>query len=42
MTKFANPGLGFADFHAAITHARAGNIEALENIIANAKGPVST
>jgi hypothetical protein len=28
--------------HAAITHARAGNIEALENIIANAKGPVST
>ena len=41
MTKFANPGLGFADFHAAITHARAGNIEALENIIANAKGPVS-
>ena len=42
MTKFANPGLGFADLHAAITHARAGNIEALENIIANAKGPVST
>ena len=41
MTKFANPGLGFADFHAAITYARAGNIEALENIIANAKGPVS-
>jgi tetratricopeptide (TPR) repeat protein len=41
ITKFANPGLGFADFHAAITHARAGNIEALENIIANAKGPVS-
>jgi hypothetical protein len=41
MTKFANPGLGFADFHAAITHVRAGNIEALENIIANAKGPVS-
>ena len=41
MTKFANPSLGFADFHAAITHARAGNVEALENIIANAKGPVS-
>ena len=41
LTKFANPGLGFADLHAAITHARGGNLEALENIIVNAKGPVS-
>lgn len=41
LTKFAKPGLGFADLHAAITHARAGNLEALENIIVNAKGPVS-
>ena len=41
LTKFANPGLGFADLHAAITHARAGNLEALENITVKAKGPVS-
>jgi len=41
LAKFAKPGLGFADLHAAITHARAGNLEALENIIVNAKGPVA-
>ncbi len=40
-TKFAKTGLGFADMHAAIAHVRAGNLGALNNIIANAKGPVA-
>ena len=40
-TKFAKTGLGFADMHAAIAHVRAGNMEALGNIITNAKGPVA-
>ena len=40
-TKFAKPGLGFADMHAAIAHAKAGNNEAIENIIINARGPVA-
>ena len=39
--KFAKTGLGFADMHAAIAHVRAGNLGALNNIIANAKGPVA-
>ena len=40
--KFAKTGLGFADMHAAIAHVRAGNMDALDNIITNAKGPVAT
>ena len=41
LTKFAKPGLGFADMHAAIAHIRAGNLDALDNITKNAKGPVA-
>ena len=40
-TNFAKTGLGFADMHAAIAHAKAGNNEAIENIIINARGPVA-
>ena len=41
LTKFAKPGLGFADIHAAIAHIRAGNLDAIDDIITNAKGPVA-
>ncbi|WP_299733716.1 tetratricopeptide repeat protein [uncultured Tateyamaria sp.] len=41
LAKFPKPGLGFADFHAAIAHALAGNRDALEGIIENAAGPVA-
>lgn len=36
---FPKPGIAFADVHAAIAHAMAGNSEALETVIADAKGP---
>lgn len=36
---FAKPGLAFADVHAAIAHAMAGNADALSQIIDGAKGP---
>lgn len=36
---FPNPGLAFADVHAALAHAMAGNSDALERLIADAKGP---
>ena len=36
---FPNPGVAFADVHAAVAHAMAGNGEALEKVIADAKGP---
>ena len=36
---FPNPGIAFADTHAALAHAMAGNTEALRKIIADAKGP---
>ncbi len=36
---FAKPGLAFADVHAALAHAMAGNREALERIIDGATGP---
>jgi len=36
---FPRPGLAFADVHAALAHAMAGNSEALERIIAGAAGP---
>lgn len=38
---FPNPGMGFADVHAALAHAMAGNTEALEKIIANPVGPAA-
>jgi tetratricopeptide (TPR) repeat protein len=38
---FPNPGLGFADAHAALAYAMAGRSEALERIISGAKGPVA-
>ena len=41
LAKFPKPGLGFADLHAAIAHARSGNRDALEVIIDCADGPVS-
>jgi len=36
---FPNPGIAFADVHAALAHAMAGNGEALGKIISDAKGP---
>ena len=41
LSRFPSPGLGFADLHAAITHARSGNRDALDVIIENDVGPVS-
>ncbi len=38
---FPNPGIAFADVHAALAHAMAGNGEALARIIADAKGPAA-
>lgn len=38
---FPNPGLGFADAHAALAYAMAGRSEALERIIVGAKGPAA-
>ena len=38
---FPDPGVGFADLHAALAHAIAGNGEALERIIRNPKGPAA-
>lgn len=40
LARFPKPGLGFADVHAAIAHARGGNRDALDAIIENAAGPV--
>ena len=39
LARFPKPGLGFADWHAAIAHARGGNRRALEGIIDGAVGP---
>jgi len=36
---FPKPGIAFADVHAALAHAMAGNNEALGKIISDAKGP---
>ena len=41
LSMFPNPGLGFADLHAAITHSRSGNRDALDVIIESDNGPVS-
>jgi hypothetical protein len=41
LSRFPSPGLGFADLHAAITHARSGNRDALDVIIQNDVGPVN-
>ncbi len=38
-TRFAKPRLGFADFHAALAHAMAGNAEGVETIVEKANGP---
>ena len=38
---FPKPGLGFADVHAALTHAMAGRDEPLMRIAEGAKGPVA-
>ena len=38
---FAQPGLGFADVHAALAHAMAGRAEALDRIIAAPVGPAA-
>jgi len=37
--SFPNPGIAFADIHDALANAMAGNTDALEHIIADAKGP---
>lgn len=36
--SFPNPGIAFADMHAALAHAMAGNGAALDNIITGARG----
>ncbi len=38
---FPKPGIAFADIHAALAHALAGNTEALAKIIREAKGPAA-
>lgn len=38
---FPKPGVGFADIHAALAHAMAGNTDALKKIILDAKGPAA-
>ena len=38
---FAKPGIAFADVHAALAHAMAGNGDALNQLIADAKGPAA-
>lgn len=38
---FPSPGLAFADVHAALAHAMAGNRERLETTIDGAKGPAA-
>jgi hypothetical protein len=38
---FPNTGIAFADVHAALAHAKAGNSTALGRIIAEAKGPAA-
>ncbi|MEM7522228.1 MAG: tetratricopeptide repeat protein, partial [Pseudomonadota bacterium] len=38
---FPNPGLAFADVHAALAHAMAGERAALDRIIADAAGPAA-
>ncbi len=38
LQSFPNPGIAFADMHAALAHAMAGNGEALAKIIADARG----
>ena len=37
--RFSKPRLAFADFHAALAHAMAGNAEGIANIVQNANGP---
>ncbi len=39
LARFPKPGLAFADVHAAISHARSHNRDALENLIEHAGGP---
>lgn len=39
--KFPGPGLAFADVHAALAHAMAGQSERLQTIIEGAKGPAA-
>jgi tetratricopeptide (TPR) repeat protein len=38
---FPNTGIGFADLHAALAHAMAGDRKTLDTIIANAAGPAA-
>ncbi len=38
---FPNPGIAFADVHAALAHAMAGEAERIAKIIADAKGPAA-
>ena len=41
LKSFPAPGIAFADMHAAVAHAMAGNGEALARIIADARGPAA-
>ncbi len=41
LARFPKPGLGFADVHAAIAHARSGNRDALDAIVECSAGPVA-
>ena len=39
--RFPNPGIAFADVHAALAHAMAGDGEALAKIVRDSKGPAA-
>ena len=41
LAKFPKPGLGFADMHAAIAHAKGGRPDMVEDFIERARGPVA-
>lgn len=41
LQTFPNPGIAFADMHAAVAHAMAGKGEALAKIIVDARGPAA-
>jgi len=39
LSQFPKPGMAFADVHAAVAHAFAGNVEAIAKLISDARGP---
>ena len=41
LAKFPKPGLGFADVHSAIAHAKGGRPDRVEDIVERSRGPVA-